>query len=102
MAAFQYKKVEDVIRAVDSIPHQLVYDEDTGFEYDPNAVVSTGLDRTNTPTPIQRADQYEVNELLDLVERSTKDLDVDYKLRSKTDGEFSFLRQIVVDRGARP
>lgn len=101
MAAYQYKKAEDIIRVLDNLPRPgPIYDENTGLDYYPDSILPTGLDRTNLPT-ISHPDYNQVNELFNLVERSAKDVEVDFNLRQTSSDNFMFLRKMVIDKGAK-
>lgn len=104
MAAFQYKKLEQLLAKVASTPREApVLDPQTGFEYFPGDIVTTPIvmepTQLYTPGPGDR----KVMEALTIIEGVLTPFaeDLDFKLRSKVSKDFDFLKEVVIMHGER-
>ncbi len=101
MAGFPYKKADEVIRVIQNLPRKAIYDPEVGIEYYEDEVVSTGLDRSAV-NRVNRKEQLDIDNFINMLERSAKDVEVDFNLRKQVGENYNFLRQVIVDKGDRP
>lgn len=104
MAAFQYKKLEQLLTKIANAPREVpVIDPQTGYEYFPGEIVVTPIViepvQLYTPGPGER----KVMEAIQIIEGVLTPFneDLDFKLRIKPSKDFDFLKEVIIQNGER-